>query len=101
MTPAPPPPPPRAADTYNPYLGSSEPCISCADATTVSLGYTSYAAAAQCDVDRVDLDCIGSECPLAAGSTPRSFLLSDGETAGCLGALGCPAQASGTAPNIS
>ncbi|PSC74950.1 von Willebrand factor type EGF andpentraxin domain-containing 1 Flags: Precursor [Micractinium conductrix] len=88
-------------NTYNPYLGSSEPCISCADATTVSLGYTSYAAAAQCDVDRVDLDCIGNRdhgyhcIPCAEGSVALKTVVDDSDPATNDG----PADAAATLTN--
>ena len=61
--PSSPPPPllsPPPADTYNPFLGFSGECQECP-----GLGldtYTSYAAAQQCDVDRLDLACDSDDC---------------------------------------
>ncbi|PSC75222.1 serine threonine [Micractinium conductrix] len=46
---------PCSPNTYNPFLGFSGDCQEC---TGLGLDtYTSYAAAQQCDVDRVDLAC--------------------------------------------
>ena len=53
-------------DTYNGVLGfSGTTCLACDDAVQFPgggpAGYTSYAAAQQCAVERVDLLCKGGE----------------------------------------
>jgi len=62
------------ADTYNELLGFSGACKTCPggiDSNTTpdpnvvtppGAVYTSYAAAQQCDVKRLDLQCRGGEC---------------------------------------
>ena len=53
---------PIFADQYNPYLGFSGDCWPCPEPRIGPSGYTSYAAAQQCDVERVDLACDSLEC---------------------------------------
>ena len=54
--------PPRFADQYNPFLGYSKNCLACPEPPVGPGTYTSYAAAQQCDVERVDLTCDSDEC---------------------------------------
>ena len=55
------------SDTYNPYLGSFDPCLACPEPPVGPGTWTSYAAAQQCDTERVDLACDSDACECMLG----------------------------------
>lgn len=90
------------ADQYNPFLGFSGDCQACPEPVGPGT-FTSYAAAQQCDVERVDLTCDSDECECcvlcAAVSCVVGWLSIAGCVAGrlqllpCWHALACPGTA--------
>lgn len=69
--------PGHPADTYNGILGLSTDCTACPADTKFPVdgspdAWTSYAAAQQCDVARVDLECRGGEWPGLSLCKPHS-----------------------------